>query len=60
MKIKLTEDQIKEIEQQKLKEEVRLESIPRSGHGWDVMDCEYNICRLTNILKDKEIDLNAN
>ena len=60
MKIKLTEQQLKEIEREKLSEEKRLESIPRIGHGWDVIGCEDNIYTLTEILKTKEIDLYAN
>ena len=60
MKIKLTEQQLKEIEREKLSEEKRLESIPRIGHGWYVIGCEDNIYTLTEILKTKEIDLYAN
>lgn len=60
MKLKLTENQLKEIGKEKLSEEKRLESIPKRGHGWDISGCKDNIYTLTEILKSKEIDLYAN
>ena len=60
MKIKLTKEQLKEIEKEKIKEEARLEAIPKRGHGWDRIDCQDSIYTLTELLRDKEISVYGN
>ena len=57
MKIKLTEEQLKEIEQEKIKEENTLGSIPKLGHYWDIVDSQDKVYRLTELLENKEVDL---
>tara|TARA_R110001632_G_scaffold27493_2_gene73770 strand:- start:8547 stop:8852 length:306 start_codon:yes stop_codon:yes gene_type:complete len=60
MKIKLTSEQLENIRQEKQKEKLRLETIPKSGHGWDVIGCKDNIDTLTELLKNKEIVIYGN
>jgi hypothetical protein len=60
MKIKLTSEQLENIRQEKQKEELRLETIPKSGHGWDIIDCNDSIEILAELLKNKEVVIYGN
>jgi|TARA_R110000851_G_scaffold73614_2_gene162376 hypothetical protein len=57
MKIHLTKGQLEKVGKEKREEEIRLSTIPKSGHGWDIVYCENNIHALTEILKNKQIDV---
>tara|TARA_R110001599_G_scaffold5594_1_gene28041 strand:+ start:460 stop:633 length:174 start_codon:yes stop_codon:yes gene_type:complete len=57
MKIKLTSEQLENIRQEKQKEKLRLETIPKSGHGWERIDCQDSISVLTELLRYKEINV---
>jgi hypothetical protein len=56
-KIKLTKEQIKIIESELKKEEAELIDIPKSGHGWDIINCKDRIDILKNIVASGEISV---